>query len=72
MLISIMQGLQKFGVQRKYIVDVQKLFALAHNLVINKKSTIVVQSLWNMVKVFIYVAGISAWLDQNFISANIL
>ena len=42
---------------------------LAKNLAINKKSLIVVQSLWNLVKIFtswvLYVVGISAWLDQN-------
>ena len=46
-----------------------KWFALAKNLAINKKSTIVVQSLWNLVKIFtswvLYVTRISAWLDQN-------
>ena len=45
----------------------QSNLQLAQNLAINKKSTIVVQSLWNLVKIFIsrvlYVAGISAWLD---------
>ena len=46
---------------------------------IYKKSTIVVQSLWNLVKIFIwrvlYVARISAGLDQNcefFINSNVL
>ena len=46
-----------------------KLFGLAQKFAINKKSTIVVQSLWNLVKIFIswvlYVARISAGLDQN-------
>ena len=48
-------------------------------LLLIKKSTIVVQSLWNFVKIFIsrvlYVAGISAWLDQNcwfFINSKVL
>ena len=51
-----------------YLVEGEyKLFRLAQNFAINKKSTIVVQSLWNLVKIFIllYVARISAGLDQN-------
>ena len=47
----------------------QKKSRQAQNFAINKKSTIVVQSLWNLVKIFIswvlYVARISAGLDQN-------
>ena len=54
---------------KTWVEGVPKLFALAKNLAINKKSTIVVQSLWNLVKIFIswvlYVPKISAWLDQN-------
>ena len=51
------------------IEGAQKKSRMAQNFAINKKSTIVVQSLWNLVKIFIswvlYVARISAGLDQN-------
>ena len=52
-----------------WVEGVSKKIGLAKNLAINKKSTIVVQSLWNMAKIFIslvdYVVGISVWLEQN-------
>ena len=52
-----------------YLEGVQKVFALAKKLAINKKSTVVVQSWWNLVKICtswaLYVAWISAWLNQN-------
>ena len=42
---------------------------MAQRSAVNKKFTIVVQSSWNLVKIFIswvlYFVGISAWLDQN-------
>ena len=51
----------------------------AQYLAINKKSIIVVLSLWNLVKIFIswviHVVWISAWLDQDcgfFISEQVL
>ena len=57
----------------------QKKSTQGQNFAINEKSTIVVQSLRNLVKIFIsrvlYVARISAGLDQNcgfFINSNVL
>ena len=46
------------------------------NMAISKKSTIVVQSFWNLVKIFmLLILRMSAWLDQNcgfFINSHIL
>ena len=69
-LSSAILKLQNFGFWKStHLEGVQKVIALAQKYAINKKSTIFVSSLWNLVKMtnswVDYIGRISAQLDVN-------